>query len=647
MSMPVAPRDSQRRGDARPPAQRPAPEQWDPLVAPAAARHEEPPTETRLGSAPPVAAMPPVIPGPVRPRVEPVPISSASGPATADRRAPQPEQGRQIPRQQGPGLQGPGTQGPGTQGPGTQGPGTQGPGTQGPGTQGPGTQGPGTQGPGTQGPGTQGPGQTGPDQQRPDQQRPGTPDLGRQPAAAGHGMPSAGGQDQSGPGGTGEDGRDPGVRDGGRDLAAAEPAASRPVSPAAASVQGADGSAIQLTPPAAGDHRPSVQTITDLPLMPIGRIATSGPDTAPKTYSDQGLDANWFTAKPSEQPSGEASPAEPELAEEQAGAPGQEVTDTGTRLSIDLDLSGLLGGAPVTGPSAAADPVPALPTRKSKKPADTTTEQDQTPGPDESQAQEQGEGGAKGLIGPALPPEGTAAGRAGAAGLEWAARDDTRQFPLILSPEPKEPRSPVRPLKPLGPDDLAAIRWRLDGGTLREVVDDRDALRDLGGRLDEPLSHDADDVTRAGLLSVRAEVYRLLDELGMAASASRMALTHARSAGDIQATVIAQAELAHVLRLRGDFGEADRLFEEAASSEAPEQLRSIVHENAARSCFDQGRHMEALDHFARAVRLGHPEDTDLAERIDVSLEAVYIHALRDGWGPYPRLRREILGARKD
>jgi hypothetical protein len=53
--------------------------------------------------------------------------------------------------------------------------------------------------------------------------------------------------------------------------------------------------------------------------------------------------------------------------------------------------------------------------------------------------------------------------------------------------------------------------------------------------------------------------------------------------------------------------------------------------------------MEALDHFARAIRLGSPDDLDLAERIEVCLEAVYIHVLRDGWGPYPRLRSEILG----
>ena len=150
-------------------------------------------------------------------------------------------------------------------------------------------------------------------------------------------------------------------------------------------------------------------------------------------------------------------------------------------------------------------------------------------------------------------------------------------------------------------------------------------------------------VVKAGLLSVRAEVYRLLGELGMAAAASRLALAHAESARDVQSVVIAQAELAHILRLRRDFTEADRLFAKAASAPVPETLRSVVHENAGRCCFDQGRHMEALDHFAKAVRLGRPDDQELAERIGVCLEAVYIHVLRDGWGPYPRTREDILG----
>jgi hypothetical protein len=223
--------------------------------------------------------------------------------------------------------------------------------------------------------------------------------------------------------------------------------------------------------------------------------------------------------------------------------------------------------------------------------------------------------------------------------------DPTDLLPTALTPGPEPTEAapvPETPSEPAAEEALAAIRWRLDGATLREVVDDRDDLRALGARLDQPLSESADNLSRARLLCLRAEVFRLLDELGMAAAASRLALAHAETAGDAQAVVVAQAELAHVLRLRGDHAEADRLFEQAASAEVPELLRSVVHENAGRSCFDQGRLMEALDHFTRAIRLGDPADLDLVERVDVALEAVHIRVIRDGFGPYPRLRREIL-----
>ena len=363
-----------------------------------------------------------------------------------------------------------------------------------------------------------------------------------------------------------------------------------------------------------------MQTLSDLPLMPIGRIATSGPDTAPKNYADQGLGATWFTAAPSPEPAadpGSNGPGEGPAADEPAGPsergaePDSAVAPSGEAggMVLDFDITALVNG---TGEQPVVVAAPdELPVRRSKVPP--------------------------------LPADGTAAGRAGTAGTEWASRDESK----TRAASADAPSSPgVRKPRPLAAEDLAAIRWRLDGGTLREVVDDRDALRELGVRLDEPLAEEADSVTRSGLLSVRAEVYRLLGELGLAAAASRLALANAESCGDAQSIVIAQAELAHVLRLRGDFGEADRLFELAAGSDAPDELRSVVHENAGRSCFDQGRHMEALDHFARSVRLGRPDDTELVERIDVSLEAVYIHALRDGWGPYPRLRREILGGRR-
>ncbi|MDT4995149.1 MAG: hypothetical protein QOH97_5041, partial [Actinoplanes sp.] len=446
--------------------------------------------------------------------------------------------------------------------------------------------------------------------------------------------------------------------------------------PAGLADQPASGSAgaIQLTPPAAGD-RPSMQTLSDLPLLPIGRIATSGPDTAPKKYTDQDLGATWFSATtPAEPAALEAAPREPATQQpaaqqpsaqqpsaQQPGSPApsaqqpgaqqpgaqqpgaeepaaREQPATGPGLVIDLDLTGILNGTDAGERPVVVSPAPAGSAQAVPNPGSRTAA-DSAPDPGAGPTGRQPGTAAS----PRIPPQSTAAARAGTAGTEWAARDEANKLPLSAGAASAEVQVSVRPLRPLPAEALAAIRWRLDAGTLREVVDDRDALSELGVRLDEPLTEEADNVTRAGQLSVRAEVYRLLDKLGMAAAASRLALAHAESSGDLQAIVIAQAELAHVLRLRGDFAEADRLFEQAASSEAPEQLRSMVHENAGRSCFDQGRHMEALDHFARSVRLGNPDDTDLVERIDVSLEAVYIHALRYGWGPYPRLRREIFG----
>ena len=374
-----------------------------------------------------------------------------------------------------------------------------------------------------------------------------------------------------------------------------------PVGDLPAAGQSAAGRSAPASPahaPASQPHAPASQPYAPVDPAPVARIPTSGPD-APAKYADADLGPTWFTTKPT--PAGEsandAGSATAPTTEGQAAT-----TDPDNPgVVLNLDLTGLLNGLPAD--QAIIDP---------RREPETT------------------------------PPADSAS--AGSTTTGPGGEDPAPRPSLMPGPEPTEPKALERPLKPLSAGDLDAIRWRLDGGTLREVVDDRDALRELGVRLDEPLSQDADNVTRSGLLSVRAEVYRLLGELGMAAAASRLALAHAESAGDRQSIVIAQAELAHVLRLRGDFAEADRLFEQAASSESPGILRSVVHENAGRSCFDQGRHMEALDHFARAIRLGPPEDTELVERIDVSLEAVYIHVLRDGWGPYPRMRRDILGS---
>lgn len=442
---------------------------------------------------------------------------------------------------------------------------------------------------------------------------------------------------------------------------------------AAAGLAGTSATATPVVPaPRTGGTMPSPATTGSFPVLdnvaPIARLATSGPDQAKPKYADADLGPTWFTAKsPGAETQAESANAETRtqnaaaeaLAQkEPAEALAQSATAENPAASATAEASA--GGAATT----LVEPAEAEQTNTATAPARESTRPDNGPVP--AQNSEPADAQPPGPAAPTVPiprqagPADTAP-QAGADGHDGVVLDFdltglfdgtgvTSEHAVVVprtaperETETAEAAPPVRPLKPLSAEDLEAIRWRLDGGTLREVVDDQQALRELGDRLDGPLADEQDNITRSGLLSVRAEVYRLLGELGMAAAASRLALAHAESAGDVQSMVIAQAELAHVLRLRGDFPEADRLFEVAASSESAEVLRSVVHENAGRSCFDQGRHMEALDHFARAVRLGDPEDTDLVDRIGVCLEAVYIHVLRDGWGPYPRLRREILG----
>jgi hypothetical protein len=110
----------------------------------------------------------------------------------------------------------------------------------------------------------------------------------------------------------------------------------------------------------------------------------------------------------------------------------------------------------------------------------------------------------------------------------------------------------------------------------------------------------------------------------------------------LRRTAIVQARLAHVLQWRGDFAEADRLFAEANSVELPDRLRATMHEHAGRSCYDQGRFIEACNHFERALDLRKVEDPDMIARTEVALDAVLARVVEKGWGPYPRTREEVL-----
>ncbi|AGZ40150.1 WG repeat-containing protein [Actinoplanes friuliensis] len=212
---------------------------------------------------------------------------------------------------------------------------------------------------------------------------------------------------------------------------------------------------------------------------------------------------------------------------------------------------------------------------------------------------------------------------------------------LSVAPPPEPELEPLR--RRADPEQiLATYPWTFDERTLREVVDDPDRLLDVRDRLTDKLEYAERDTVRARLLSLRAVVSRVLGDLGRALADAREALRHAEATGELRRTAIVQARLAHVQQWRGDFAEADRIFEEANSVELPDRLRAEMHVQAGKSCYEQGRYLEACNHFEAALELRRVEDPDLVARTEAALDAVMARVREAGWGPYPRSREEIL-----
>ncbi|MGC4770682.1 WG repeat-containing protein [Micromonospora sp. DT44] len=301
---------------------------------------------------------------------------------------------------------------------------------------------------------------------------------------------------------------------------------------------------------------------------------------------------------------------------------------------------------PTSPPPAAAEPVPATPEPVSAPPA--ATEPVTAPAATEP------------VSGPpaASPPTPAPPASAETVTPETVTAEAASAVPAVVIPGPRDPSEadapvssppdtatgPVRPsLSDEGDPEqvLAAYRWRLDPVTLREELTEPDGMRAIRRRLTEKLGTSIDNRARARLLSLRAVASRILGDLDDALADGRLALTYAEATGELRRTALAQARLAHVLRWRGDFAEADQLFAEANSVELPDRLRAALHEHAGRCCYDQGRLMEACQHFERALDLRGAADAELLDRVRVALDAVTVRAA-DGFGPYPRGRDEVL-----
>ncbi|WP_229073843.1 WG repeat-containing protein [Actinoplanes sp. DH11] len=190
---------------------------------------------------------------------------------------------------------------------------------------------------------------------------------------------------------------------------------------------------------------------------------------------------------------------------------------------------------------------------------------------------------------------------------------------------------------------LASYPWNFDPQTLREQVDDPDRLWDLSDRLTDRLEFAERNNVRAGLLGLRAVVSRVLGELDEALADGREALRHAEASGELRPISIAQARLAQVLQWRGEFAEADELYARADSLELPSRTRAEILELAGRSAFEQGRYLEAVNHFERALDVRQGGDPELVERIELALDTISKRTEDGGWGPYPRTREELLG----
>jgi hypothetical protein len=221
--------------------------------------------------------------------------------------------------------------------------------------------------------------------------------------------------------------------------------------------------------------------------------------------------------------------------------------------------------------------------------------------------------------------------------------------PVSASPFSDLPVSAPPEADPAGSDPehvLATWNWRFDPETLREVVDDEEKLRDLREQLTTKLNTLADNASRARLLSLRAVVSRILGDLVKALADGKLALAHAENTGELRRIAIAQARLAHVHQWRGEFEEADRLFTLANSTELPDRLRASMNQHAGRCAYDQGRYIEACNHFDKALELRKEEDPELIAQTELALDAVFRRMAAGGVGPYPRSREEILQIRR-
>lgn len=195
---------------------------------------------------------------------------------------------------------------------------------------------------------------------------------------------------------------------------------------------------------------------------------------------------------------------------------------------------------------------------------------------------------------------------------------------------------------------LAAYPWRLDPETLREVIDDRAPIEAAREQLDAEIAAlavpgRADDAALARLYGLRSVTNRLLDSVDGALADGKQALEYAVASGSLRRVAIARTRLAHAYQRSGDHAAADREYARADCDDLPARLHAAIHQRTGTCCFEQGRHIEACEHFEKALALHPDAEPEFVEAVETGLEAVLTAAALKGWGPYRRSRPELFG----
>ena len=189
---------------------------------------------------------------------------------------------------------------------------------------------------------------------------------------------------------------------------------------------------------------------------------------------------------------------------------------------------------------------------------------------------------------------------------------------------------------------LADFPLRVDDDTLREVVDDEWSLERIRFSLTKKLATAHSPAARARLFGLRAVTGRLLNKLNDALDDAEEALRCAEATGSARRIAVASTRLARVLQWRGDFTVADAMYQRALEAPIPNRLRAEIHYYFGTSCYDQGRLIEALQHFEKVLELQpEPSQTQVVTAFR-AFSALQKKAEKEGFGPLPRTRAEIL-----